>query len=348
MLLGRGLPPVYERKPADAPAPEGRAPHWRFRLDHDAPIVWNDLIRGEQRFDPEAAERPGRPARGRQLALSAAERDRRRRPWRHPRRARRGPCLEQRGADPDVRGARRQAAAVRARGAAGRGRGQAVEAARLLRRRASARGGRRADGAAVGARADRHVAAGRAGRVARRACRRASTSRPSAARPRISIRTRSSWSTRGCSTSSTIAAVADRLPAGATEQDWLLLRGQPRAACRLRRLARRCSTARSIRPSSATTSGCWCKDAAAVAERLDWSAEPWRALTERAEAVDRQEGPRAVPPAAPRADRARERARNGRPGRAHGQGARGPPPRSRGQALDLPFNAARNKSLLRN
>jgi len=52
VLLGRGLPPVYERKAADAPVPEGRAPHWRFRLDHDAPIVWNDLIRGEQRFDP--------------------------------------------------------------------------------------------------------------------------------------------------------------------------------------------------------------------------------------------------------------------------------------------------------
>jgi glutamyl-tRNA synthetase len=52
VLLGRGLPPVYERKPADAPAPEGRAPHWRFRLDHDSPISWNDLIRGEQKFDP--------------------------------------------------------------------------------------------------------------------------------------------------------------------------------------------------------------------------------------------------------------------------------------------------------
>lgn len=52
ILLGRGLPPVYERQPADAPVPEGRTPHWRFRLDHDAPIVWTDLIRGEQRFDP--------------------------------------------------------------------------------------------------------------------------------------------------------------------------------------------------------------------------------------------------------------------------------------------------------
>ncbi len=58
VLLGRGLPPVYERKPADAPLPEGRAPHWRFRLDHDAPIVWNDLIRGEQRFDPRLLSDP--------------------------------------------------------------------------------------------------------------------------------------------------------------------------------------------------------------------------------------------------------------------------------------------------
>src|SRR5437763_5745078 len=57
VLLGRGLPPVYERKAADA-APEGRAPHWRFRLDHDAPIIWNDLIRGEQRFDPKLLSDP--------------------------------------------------------------------------------------------------------------------------------------------------------------------------------------------------------------------------------------------------------------------------------------------------
>ena len=58
VLLGRGLPPVYERKPADASVPEGRAAHWRFRLDHGAPIVWNDLIRGEQRFDPKLLSDP--------------------------------------------------------------------------------------------------------------------------------------------------------------------------------------------------------------------------------------------------------------------------------------------------
>lgn len=58
VLLGRGLPPVYERKPVDAPVPEARAPHWRFRLDHDAPIEWTDLIRGAQKFDPKLLSDP--------------------------------------------------------------------------------------------------------------------------------------------------------------------------------------------------------------------------------------------------------------------------------------------------
>ena len=58
VLLGRGLPPVYERKPADAAVPEGVAPHWRFRLDHEAPIEWTDLIRGPQHFDPKLISDP--------------------------------------------------------------------------------------------------------------------------------------------------------------------------------------------------------------------------------------------------------------------------------------------------
>jgi glutamyl-tRNA synthetase len=57
ILLGRGLPPVYERKLRDA-APENRQPHWRFRLDHDVPIEWKDLIRGPQRFDPKLLSDP--------------------------------------------------------------------------------------------------------------------------------------------------------------------------------------------------------------------------------------------------------------------------------------------------
>ena len=58
VLLGRGLPPVYERKPADAPVPERRTPHWRFRLDHGSPIAWTDLIRGDQSFDPKLLSDP--------------------------------------------------------------------------------------------------------------------------------------------------------------------------------------------------------------------------------------------------------------------------------------------------
>ena len=59
VLLGRGLPPVYDRAALnlsdaerDALEAQGRRPHWRFRLDHDAPIEWDDRVRGAQRFDP--------------------------------------------------------------------------------------------------------------------------------------------------------------------------------------------------------------------------------------------------------------------------------------------------------
>ncbi len=58
VLLGRGLPPVYERKSADSTVPEGVAPHWRFKLDHDAPITWHDAIRGPQHFDPKLISDP--------------------------------------------------------------------------------------------------------------------------------------------------------------------------------------------------------------------------------------------------------------------------------------------------
>ena len=65
ILLGRGLPPVYDRAAlalTDADRArleaEGVRPHWRFRLDHDAPIAWDDLIRGPQRFDPATMSDP--------------------------------------------------------------------------------------------------------------------------------------------------------------------------------------------------------------------------------------------------------------------------------------------------
>lgn len=57
IALGRGLPPIYDRaalKLTDAERvakeAEGIAPHWRFLLDHDEPIQWNDGIRGPQKF----------------------------------------------------------------------------------------------------------------------------------------------------------------------------------------------------------------------------------------------------------------------------------------------------------
>ena len=59
VLLGRGLPPIYDRSAlalteADhaAKAAAGETPHWRFLLDRDAPIAWTDGIRGPQHFDP--------------------------------------------------------------------------------------------------------------------------------------------------------------------------------------------------------------------------------------------------------------------------------------------------------
>ena len=59
VLLGRGKPPIYDRG-ALALSEEERAakeaddiqPHWRFKLDHDAPITWDDGVRGKQKFDP--------------------------------------------------------------------------------------------------------------------------------------------------------------------------------------------------------------------------------------------------------------------------------------------------------
>ena len=65
VLLGRGKPPVYDRaalalSEADRTRLEahGRRPHWRFRLDHDRPIEWHDLIRGSQHLDPSLLSDP--------------------------------------------------------------------------------------------------------------------------------------------------------------------------------------------------------------------------------------------------------------------------------------------------
>ena len=58
ILLGRGLPPIYDRAALDlteadheARAAAGDKPHWRFLLNREEPIEWVDGIRGPQHFD---------------------------------------------------------------------------------------------------------------------------------------------------------------------------------------------------------------------------------------------------------------------------------------------------------
>lgn len=58
MLLGRGLPPVYDRAALKLTEEEkaafeakGRKPHWRFKLDETATIEWDDLVKGHTKFE---------------------------------------------------------------------------------------------------------------------------------------------------------------------------------------------------------------------------------------------------------------------------------------------------------
>jgi glutamyl-tRNA synthetase len=58
VLLGRGLPPIYDRAALElteaahaAKAAAGEPPHWRFLLDRERAIEWTDGIRGPQHFE---------------------------------------------------------------------------------------------------------------------------------------------------------------------------------------------------------------------------------------------------------------------------------------------------------
>lgn len=65
VLLGRGLPPVYDRAALSLTeadharlAAQGTKPHWRFRLSTSLPHRWEDLVRGPSHIDPASLSDP--------------------------------------------------------------------------------------------------------------------------------------------------------------------------------------------------------------------------------------------------------------------------------------------------
>ncbi|NOZ66452.1 MAG: glutamate--tRNA ligase [Alphaproteobacteria bacterium] len=63
--LGQGKPPVYDRAGLSLTEgeiatyeAEGRAPHWRFKLNLPARVEWHDLVKGPLSFDLEALSDP--------------------------------------------------------------------------------------------------------------------------------------------------------------------------------------------------------------------------------------------------------------------------------------------------
>ncbi|MEO1221759.1 MAG: glutamate--tRNA ligase [Pseudomonadota bacterium] len=65
VLLGRGLPPIYDRgalslsdEERAAKEAEGIQPHWRFKLDHDEALEWVDGVRGNTKFDAKLLSDP--------------------------------------------------------------------------------------------------------------------------------------------------------------------------------------------------------------------------------------------------------------------------------------------------
>ena len=290
VLLGRGLPPVYERKPEGAPVPEGVAPHWRFRLDHDAPIDWTDLVRGEQNFDPQLliSDPVIRRADGSWLYLLPSVID-----------------------DIDlaithvVRGedhVSNSAVQLQMFAALGASRPHFAHEALLvaaegkLSKRLGSSGSTQLREAGIepmallsAARPPRHFAAGRGQGQPRRAGRgfdfRPFRPRPGAFRPR----TRSSSSTRNCSTISTSPTSPTGCPPG---------RARPTGCCCAAistiwpslPTGCQCSTATSRAPRRPPTTAPSSREAAELAADLDWSADPWPALADALKAATGRKG----------------------------------------------------------
>jgi glutamyl-tRNA synthetase len=288
VLLGRGLPPVYERKLDDAPVPQARAPHWRFRLDHDSPIAWNDLIRGEQRFDPKLLSDPVvRREDGSWLYLLPSVID-----------------DVDLGVTHVVRGedhVSNSAAQIQMFEALGASPPQFAHEALLvaaegkLSKRLGSYGAEHLRAEGIEPMAMLSVLA------------RIGTSQP--VEPVAALDELAAgfdFSTCGRAPAHfdpkevelvnarllhklDFAAVADRLPAGATEQDWLLLRGN------LQRLSEFDDWFAVLHgeiepPELSHDERLVVKDAAAVAETIDWATEPWRALTEEVKRTSGKKG----------------------------------------------------------
>ena len=288
VLLGRGLPPVYERKPEDAPAPEGRKPHWRFRLDHDAPIVFHDLIRGGQRFDPRLLTDPVvRREDGSWLYLLPSVIDD----------VDLGVTHIVRGED-HVSNSATQIQMFEALGAKPpefAHEALLVASEGKLSKRLGSYGAEHLRAEGVEPMAMLSVLA------------RIGTSQP--VEPIASLDELAEgfdFSTFGRAPAHfdphevelvnarllhklDFAAVADRLPTGATEEDWLLLRPN------LERLADFADWFAVLHgdidpPELSHDERLLVKDAAAIAERLDWKSEPWRTLTDELKARSGKKG----------------------------------------------------------
>jgi glutamyl-tRNA synthetase len=279
VLLGRGLPPVYERKPAGDPAPESRTPHWRFRLDHDAAIVFKDLIRGEQRFDPKLLSDPVvRREDGSWLYLLPSVIDD----------ADLGITHVVRGED-HVSNSAAQIQMFEALGADPphfAHEALLVAAGGKLSKRLGSYGAEQVRAEGIEPLALLSLLA------------RIGTSQPVEAMTSLDeLSAGFDFATFGRAPAHfdphevelvnsrllhklDFAAVADRLPAGATEQDWLLLRGN------LERLADFAGWLPVLQGDIDTPlldhdERQVVREAAAVAQGLDWATEPWRALTEQ-------------------------------------------------------------------
>ena len=287
VLLGRGLPPVYERRDSGEP-PEGRAAHWRFRLDHDAPIVFTDLVRGEQRFDPKLLSDPVvRREDGRWLYLLPSVIDD----------ADLGVTHVVRGED-HVSNSAAQTQMFEALGAKPptfAHEALLVAAEGKLSKRLGSYGAEHLREEDVEPMALLSVLA------------RIGTSQP--VEPVASLEELAAdfdFSTFGRAPAHfdprevelinarllhklDYAAVKGRLPAGATEEDWLLLRPN------LGHLSDFAGWFEVLHgeiepPELSHEERLTVKDAAAAAERIDWSEEPWKALTEAVKAATGKKG----------------------------------------------------------